>query len=78
MSIAIFLVAVMAGATGFAYLYTPTNLLRPYNNYSNYRVRVPIPKDLEEADQRKNPSKLDRERTRWASGLWSHQADLAH
>src|SRR6266480_1494596 len=53
--IAILLVAVIAGGTGFAYVYTQTNLLRPsspaathplagYNTYSNYGFSFQYPK----------------------------------
>lgn len=52
--IAIILIAVIAGATGFAYVYTQTNLLRPssaathplsgYNTYSNYGFSFQYPK----------------------------------
>ena len=53
--IAIVLIAVIAGATGFAYVYTQTNLLRPsssaathplsgYNTYSNYGFSFQYPK----------------------------------
>jgi len=53
--IAILLVTVIAGGTGFAYVYTQTNLLRPsspaathplagYNTYSNYGFSFQYPK----------------------------------
>ncbi len=44
MLIAILLVAVIAGATGFAYVYTRTNLLSGYNTYSNYGFSFQYPK----------------------------------